>query len=104
MKKAVKKETSGKFEFALLTILQCAENHGKYFAKALCKALNPLIPRAGIDEKKLTRIIVSRVEIDIEQIKAEYEKKNRKSLSNDVHSKTSGNYRSFLVLLLNPNH
>lgn len=72
--------------------------------QALCKALNPLIPRAGIDEKKLTRIIVSRVEIDIEQIKAEYEKKNRKSLSNDVHSKTSGNYRSFLVLLLNPNH
>lgn len=74
--------------------------------QALYKALNPLIAiaRAGIDKRKLTRIIVSRAEIDIEQIKAEYEKKNKKSLSDDVHSKTSGNYRSFLVSLLEPNH
>ncbi|XP_059446240.1 annexin D5 isoform X2 [Corylus avellana] len=33
LKKAVKKETSGHFEYALLTILQCAHNPGKYFAK-----------------------------------------------------------------------
>ncbi|CAI9755255.1 unnamed protein product [Fraxinus pennsylvanica] len=33
LEKAVKSETSGLFEFALLTILRCAENHGKYFAK-----------------------------------------------------------------------
>ncbi|OIT00564.1 annexin d5 [Nicotiana attenuata] len=33
LKKAVKSETSGPFEFALLTILQCAENPAKYFAK-----------------------------------------------------------------------
>lgn len=31
--KAVKSETSGKFEFGLLTILKCAENPAKYFAK-----------------------------------------------------------------------
>lgn len=30
---AVKSETSGLFEFALLTILRCAENPAKYFAK-----------------------------------------------------------------------
>ncbi|KAJ0049692.1 hypothetical protein Pint_16877 [Pistacia integerrima] len=35
LQKAVKKETSGLFEFALLTILQCAQNPGKYFAKFL---------------------------------------------------------------------
>ncbi|XP_058179117.1 annexin D5-like [Rhododendron vialii] len=104
LEKAVKKETSGRFEFALLTILQCAENPGKYFAKALYEALNPLIAITGIDKRKLTRIIVSRAEIDIEQIKAEYKKENKKSLSDDVHSKTSGNYRSFLVSLLEPNH
>lgn len=32
---AVKKEMSGDFEFALLTILQCAENPGKFFAKVV---------------------------------------------------------------------
>ncbi|KAJ0763359.1 putative annexin [Helianthus annuus] len=33
LKKVIKKETSGLFEHALLTILQCAENTAKYFAK-----------------------------------------------------------------------
>ncbi|KAF7134617.1 hypothetical protein RHSIM_Rhsim08G0156900 [Rhododendron simsii] len=35
LKKAVKKETSFKFKRGLLTILQCAENPAKYFAKVL---------------------------------------------------------------------
>lgn len=30
---AVKKETSGNFEYGLLTILKCSENPAKYFAK-----------------------------------------------------------------------
>ncbi|KAL8535885.1 hypothetical protein ACS0TY_011505 [Phlomoides rotata] len=33
LEKAIKKETSGYFESALLTILRCGENPGKYFAK-----------------------------------------------------------------------
>ena len=32
---AIKKETSGLFEYALLTIARCAENPAKYFAKVL---------------------------------------------------------------------
>lgn len=35
LKKAIKSETSGYFEFGLVTILQCAENPGRYFAKVL---------------------------------------------------------------------
>ncbi|XAR65127.1 hypothetical protein NMG60_11009106 [Bertholletia excelsa] len=100
LKKAVKKETSGNFEFALLTILCCAENAGKYFAKVLYKAMKGL----GTDETTLTRIIVTRAEIDMQYIKAEYLKKYRKSLNDAVHSETSGYYRSFLLGLLGPNH
>lgn len=33
MVQVVKSETSGHFEYALVTILNCAENPGKYFAK-----------------------------------------------------------------------
>ncbi|THF94057.1 hypothetical protein TEA_018391 [Camellia sinensis var. sinensis] len=33
LEKAIKKKTSGKFTYALLTILQCVENPGKFFAK-----------------------------------------------------------------------
>lgn len=100
LKKAVKSETSGKFELALLTILQCALNPAKYFAKVLHKAMKGL----GTDDTTLIRVIVTRAEIDMQYIKAEYQKKYRKSLNDAVHSETSGHYRSFLLSLLGPNH
>lgn len=98
LEKAVKKETSGLFEFALLTILRCAKNPARYFAKVLRKAMRGL----GTDDTTVTRVIVTRVEIDMQYIKAEYEKKYHKSLVDAVHSETSGNYRNFLLALLGP--
>ncbi|KAJ0620048.1 putative annexin repeat, Annexin superfamily [Helianthus annuus] len=100
LKKAVKKETSGLFKTALLTILQCAENPAKYFAKMLYKAMKGL----GTFDTRLIRVIVTRAEIDMQYIKAEYRKKYNKSLNDAVHSETSGHYRTFLLSLLGPNH
>lgn len=51
LKKAIKNETSGNFAYALLTIVQCAENPAKYFAKVLRKAMKGL----GTDDTKLIR-------------------------------------------------
>ncbi|PWA72270.1 annexin A13 [Artemisia annua] len=99
LKKAVKGETSGNFEHALVTILQCAENPGKYFAKVMHRAMKGL----GTNDKTLTRVIVTRTEIDMQYIKAEYYKKHHKSLNDAVHSETSGHYRTFLLSLLGPN-
>lgn len=98
LEKAIKKETSGVFAYALLTIVRCAENPAKYFAKVLRKAMKGL----GTDDTTLIRVIVTRVEIDMQYIKAEYEKKYKKSLVDAVHSETSGNYRKFLLALLGP--
>lgn len=100
LKKAIKGETSGFFENALVTILQCAENPGLYFAKVLRKAMKGM----GTDDTTLIRVIVSRVEIDMQYIKAEYQKKYHKSLHDAVHSETSGHYRTFLLSLLGPTH
>ncbi|KAJ0806601.1 putative annexin [Helianthus annuus] len=100
LKKAVKKETSGLFKTALLTILQCAENPAKYFAKMLYKAMKGL----GTFDTRLIRVIVTRAEMDMQYIKAEYRKKYNKSLNDAVHSETSGHYRTFLLSLLGPNH
>ncbi|KAF5819944.1 putative annexin [Helianthus annuus] len=100
LKKAVKKETSGLFKSALLTILQCAENPTKYFAKVLHKSMAGL----GTDDTTLIRVIVTRTEIDMQYIKAEYHKKYKKSLNDAVHSETSGHYQTFLLSLLGPNH
>ncbi|KAK4423345.1 Annexin D5 [Sesamum alatum] len=96
LKKAIKSETSGNFEFALLTILKCSENPGKYFAKVLYKAMKGM----GTDDTTLTRVIVTRTEIDMQYIKAEYHKKYGKSLNDAVHSETSSHYRTFLLSLL----
>ncbi|KAK9278035.1 hypothetical protein L1049_027592 [Liquidambar formosana] len=100
LKKAIKSETSGNFEYALLTILRCAENPAKYFAKVLHKAMKGL----GTDDSTLVRVIVSRTEIDMQYIKAEYQKKYRKKLNDAVQSETSGHYRTFLLSLLGPDH
>ncbi|XP_039145052.1 annexin D5 [Dioscorea cayenensis subsp. rotundata] len=100
LEKAVKGETSGLFEFALLTILRCAENPGKYFAKALRKAMKGL----GTNDTALIRVVVTRAEIDMQYIKAEYHKKYHKQLSEAIHSETSAHYRTFLLALVGPNH
>ncbi|XP_008789244.2 annexin D5 [Phoenix dactylifera] len=100
LEKAVKSETSGNFEVALLTILRCAENPAKYFAKVLRKAMKGL----GTNDTTLIRIVVSRTEIDMQYIKAEYHKKYNKPLRDAIHSETSGHYRTFLLSLVGPNN
>lgn len=58
----------------------------------------------GTDDSKLTRIVVTRAEIDMQYIKAEYEKKHRKSLNDAIHSETSSHFRTFLLSLLGAIH
>ncbi|XP_006660604.1 annexin D5-like [Oryza brachyantha] len=96
LEKVVKSETSGNFEVALLTILRCAENPAKYFAKVLRKSMKGM----GTDDSTLIRVVVTRTEIDMQYIKAEYYKKYKKSLAEAIHSETSGNYRTFLLSLV----
>ncbi|KAL5703227.1 hypothetical protein ACHQM5_028344 [Ranunculus cassubicifolius] len=91
-----KKETSGAYEFALLTILRCAESAPKYFAKALHKAMKGM----GTNDSALIRIVVTRTEIDMQYIKLEYQKKYKKTLYDAIKSETSGNYRNFLLSLV----
>ncbi|KAF5206929.1 Annexin d5 [Thalictrum thalictroides] len=98
LEKAIKNETSGNFEFGLLTILRCAENPAKYFAKSLHKAMKGM----GTKDTDLIRIVVTRTEIDMQYIKAEYLKNYRKTLHDAIKSETSGNYRTFLLSLVGP--
>uniref|UniRef100_A0A0D9XDF2 Annexin n=1 Tax=Leersia perrieri TaxID=77586 RepID=A0A0D9XDF2_9ORYZ len=96
LEKVVKSETSGNFEVALLTILRCAENPAKYFAKVLRKSMKGM----GTNDSTLIRVVVTRTEIDMQYIKAEYYKKYKKSLAEAINSETSGNYRTFLLSLV----
>uniref|UniRef100_A0A6N2KJL8 Annexin n=1 Tax=Salix viminalis TaxID=40686 RepID=A0A6N2KJL8_SALVM len=71
---AIKNETSGQFEHALKTILQCSENPAKHFAKLW-----------GHNDSALIRVIVTRTEIDMQYIKAEYRKEYKKTLNDAVN-------------------
>ncbi|WCJ33677.1 annexin 5 [Euphorbia peplus] len=99
LKRALKKGTSGSFRYALLTILQCADNPAKYFATVLRKSMKGI----GTKDTTLIRVVVTRAEVDMQRIKQEYRKLYKKSLTEAIHSETSGSYRSFLLALLGAN-
>jgi len=89
--KALRRETSGKFEYALRIIIKCICYSAKYFSKVL---------RISLDQSEdaaLTRVIVTRAEIDMEEIKATYREKYGISVEQAIYKQTSGSYRDFLL-------
>lgn len=56
------------------------------------------------NDDTLIRVIVSRIEIDMQYLKVEYLKKYKNTLNDGVHSETSGNFRDFLLELLGHNY
>lgn len=64
------------------------------------KELNSAISGAGTDDPKLIRLVVSRAEIDMENIKEEYEKLYNKTLELAIKGDTSGDYKQVLLALI----
>lgn len=83
-----------------LSITQTLYIHTFASMQVLYKAMKGM----GTNDSTLIRVIVTRTEIDMKYIKTEYAKKYKKTLNDAVHSETSGNYRTFLLALLGPNH
>jgi len=93
---AVKSEFSGASEDAFLAIIRSVQNRAEYFARRLHNAMSG----AGTNDKQLIRIIVSRSEFDLGNIKEAYEAKYGKSLRDAVADDVSGDYRDCLITLL----
>ena len=54
----------------------------------------------GTRDDILIRVIVTRAEIDMQAIKAEFSRKYNKRLEDMISSDTSGNYKKFLLALV----
>lgn len=81
------------------TIYQAITSTQEFFAKEL----NSAIAGIGTDDPKLIRIVVSRCEIDMFNIKEEYEKMYKESLEKAIKGDTSGDYKkALLALIKNP--
>jgi len=94
--KAIKAEFSGMTITAMHALLSCATNRSAYFAECL----NDKMVGMGTRDRDLIRLIVSRSEIDLANIRNEFEFMYEKSLSTEVKKETSGDYRKALLALI----
>ncbi|XP_065146378.1 annexin A3 [Paramisgurnus dabryanus] len=93
LQESIESEMSGKLEDILVAIVKCVKSVPAYLAERLYKSMKG----AGTTESSLTRIIVSRSEIDLQDIKAEYKKLFGCSLQSALESETSGDFRKTLL-------
>ncbi|MXQ86918.1 hypothetical protein E5288_WYG019351 [Bos mutus] len=91
----IKKEMSGDVRDVFVAIVQSVKNKPLFFADKLYKSMKG----AGTDEKTLTRIMVSRSEIDLLNIRREFVEKYDKSLHQAIEGDTSGHFLKALLAI-----
>ncbi|XP_066520848.1 annexin A5-like isoform X1 [Hoplias malabaricus] len=95
IEQSIERETSGGLQHVLLAVVKCARSVPAYFAECLYKSLKG----AGTDDATLIRIMVSRSEIDLLDIRAAFRKSFATSLHKIIQNDTSGDYCKALLLL-----
>lgn len=80
LEEAIKNEFSGDVEDGLMAIIRCVNSKAEFFAKQLHKSMAGL----GTTDKQLIRIVVTRCEIDMVEIKAAFERMFGKSLKSFI--------------------
>ena len=93
------REMSGDLEKGMLAVVKCLKNTPDFFAERLRNAMKG----AGTKDRTLIRIMVSRSEVDLLDIRAEYKRMYGKSLYADITGDTSGDYRKILLKLCGGN-
>ncbi|XP_047448652.1 annexin A3-like isoform X2 [Mugil cephalus] len=88
LQQSIEGEMSGELEELLVAIVKCVKSVPVYFAERLHESMKG----AGTDESTLNRIMVSRSEIDLLDIRAEFKKLYSHSLHSAIESDLSGNH------------
>ncbi|XP_077182656.1 annexin A6 isoform X2 [Paroedura picta] len=92
---AINKRMSGDVRDAFLAIVRSVKNKQAFFADKLYKSMKG----AGTDDRTLIRIIVSRSEIDLLNIRREFWDLYDKSLYHMIEKDTSGDYCKALLAI-----
>ncbi|VDI02415.1 annexin A7/11 [Mytilus galloprovincialis] len=93
---SIKSEMSGNLEIGMLAIVRVVKNRPAYFAQKLYHSMKGL----GTDDRTLIRIVVTRAEVDMVQIKQEFQRLYGKSLDTFIREDTSGDYKKVLMALV----
>ncbi|XP_035022379.1 annexin A1a [Hippoglossus stenolepis] len=93
--KAIDLEMKGDIESCLTAVVKCAGSRPAFFSEKL----NLAMKGSGTRKHILTRIMVSRSELDMKLIKNEYKKNYGKALYQDILDDTKGDYEKILLAL-----
>ena len=93
--KSIDKEFSGNLKKTLKTIIYANTTPSEYFASRVHEA----VKGAGTKDKLLMRILITRDEVDMPQIKECYKKLYGKDMVQAVKDDTTGDYKKILVEL-----
>ncbi|XP_051876328.1 annexin A1a [Pristis pectinata] len=97
--KALDLELKGDIENLLISLVKCIGNKPAYFAEKLHLSMKG----CGTDDNSLIRIMVSRSEVDLKDIKVEYKAKFGKTLYTAIKDETKGDYEKILLALCGSN-
>uniref|UniRef100_A0A8C8JXF3 Annexin n=1 Tax=Oncorhynchus tshawytscha TaxID=74940 RepID=A0A8C8JXF3_ONCTS len=95
MQESIRKEVKGDLEKSFLTLVECFENKPLYFASRLAEAMKG----KSAKEKVVTRIMVSRCEVDLMKIRTEFKSQTGKSLFQTISEHTKGDYQKAMLSL-----
>lgn len=95
-RKLIKKTFSGDELTGMMYIFRCINNKSDFFAHQLFRSMDGL----GTNDQKLIRLVVTRCEIDMVEIKAAFERNFNKSLKSFIKGDCSGDYKYALYALI----
>lgn len=96
---ALKKHTDDHLKKSLLAIVRYSTNPSHFYARCLNKAID----NYDLDSSALGRLIVARCEIDLMDIKEEFNRTFRKNIKKSLKEEVEGSYKYAVLTLLGEN-
>lgn len=96
LEKSIEREFSFNLKRGLTAVVKAIRNTPAYFAERLYKSMKGM----GTDDSTLIRVVVSRSEYDLGNIKDEFNKVYKQELSAMISSDTSGSYKTLLLEII----
>eukprot|EP00731_Ephydatia_muelleri_P024292 Em0016g563a len=96
---SIDREMSGDLKKSFKTVVQCIYSRPAYFAERFYYSMKG----AGTDDDTLVRLVVTRCEIDMVEIKQKFLELFHKTLGTMIEGDISGDYRKLLLAIVGPN-
>ncbi|XP_076340282.1 annexin A13-like isoform X2 [Tachypleus tridentatus] len=94
----INSKLSGPSKEVYVTVAKLVEDPSQYFAEELRECLQD----TTTNDDKVINILVSRSEVDLQDIKEKYREKYQRHLVDEIAADTSGDYKKILLRIIEP--